>query len=576
MKLREALQLAQRPAAETVPYAIRLVSGFEPLHLRTFLSAHARLRLESTGDRTVAVETGLFGDFGGNLERASEPGGAPAPMAVVLEWSDLHPWLGWREAGFAPDGDSGQLLAEVESRLNQWTACWKPGHRAALALPALPLPPWVGQALPHQRSRLAIELHGLLADWARQAARCGVRVVEAPAGPAWDAAKHLANGFPYTLEFTDALARHLAAALLPATPKKGLVTDLDQTLWSGVVGDDGPAGVHWDLDHQARIHGWWQQFLAALAAQGTLLAVASKNDAEPVAAALARPDLLVPGSQFFPVETHWEDKAASLRRIAAAWNVGLDSLVFVDDNPWEIESVREALPEVECFLFPAAGQAAEVAALLAQLRDRFGVEQVSEEDRLRAASLRQREAVTAELAAEAGRGAEQRLARLGARLRVDLRQPPAARALELLNKTNQFNLNGQRWNEADWLAWCARPEARVALLGYEDRFGPLGNIAVVAAELQNRRLAVRGWVMSCRAFARRIEFATLQCLLDQWPCDLVEFHWQRTERNGPTAAALELLTGAPPPSAKLEIPAETLRKSLPPLYLEHCEILEIG
>ena len=571
MKLREALQVVQRPQPEATPYHLELVSGFEPLHLRVFLAAHARLRLQM--DRPVVVRTGLFGDFGGNLERALQSADA-APVAAVLEWPDLHPVLGWREAAYVvPGGGESALVEELRDRLKQWSSLLASGARqVALALPALPLPPWVGTRLKGQRSRLVLEIDGLVQEFAREAAGRGVRVAERPAGAAWDPAKHLANGFPYNLEFTDSLASHLADLILPAPPKKGLITDLDQTLWSGVVGDDGPEGVHWDLDHQARPHGWWQQFLAALAGRGTLLGVASKNDKQPVEQALAREEMLVPAASLFPREVHWEEKAGSIQRIAAAWNVGLDSLVFVDDNPWEVEAVRQALPQVECVLFPA-GDASGVVTALGQLADLFGVEAVGAEDLLRAASLRQRPELEAQLT-DSGAGLEGRLAQLGSRLRLDVRRPPARRALELINKTNQFNLNGIRWEEADWLAWCARPEARVALLGYEDRFGPLGNIAVVAAEQHGEVLTVRSWVMSCRAFSRRIEFATLRLVLQQWPSQRIEFDWRRTERNGPTAAALELLVGSLPGSGKLGSNVTALQKSLPPLYLDKCEILE--
>ena len=571
MKLREALLIAQRPSPEAPAYLVQLVTGFEPLHLRTFLSAHTRLRLSV--ERLVDVRTGLFGDFDGNLERvlmAQES----VPVVAVLEWSDLHPWLGWREASFAPGEKETTLVREVENRLSRWARLLETSaglRRCVLALPVLPLPAWIGSAPEGQRALLALELEALQGQFARNAARNGVRVIEAPSGPAWDTDKHLVNGFPYGLEYTSALAARLAAALLPAVPKKGLITDLDQTLWRGVVGDDGAGGVHWDLDHQARQHGWWQQFLGTLARQGTLLGVASKNDPEPVRAALARPDLLVPADSLFPVEAHWQDKTLSIRRIAATWNVGLDSLVFVDDNPLEVDLVRQALPEVECLVFPASAGA--VTVLLERLRRLFGVEAIREEDRLRMANLRKRAEVE-EFLDGGGQEVEQRFVQLGSKVSIDLGRPPVPRALELINKTNQFNLNGVRWDEAEWRSWCQRPEARVALLGYTDRYGPLGNVAVVAAEQHDQRLLVRSWVMSCRAFSRRLEYATLECLLDQWPAQVWCFDWRPTERNGPLASALGSLLGDLGPAGKLEIAADTLRAKLPPVYLDHCEILE--
>ncbi len=572
MKLREALQISHRPQPDGEPFSLDLVTGFEPLHLRVFLSAHVRMRLRT--DRQVLVRTGLFGDFSGNLERTIQAAGA-GPVIVTLEWADLHPLLGWREPAFVAAGfDEPVFLQEIETRLGQWSRILAGADqiRIVLALPVLPLPPWVGRNLKGQRSRLVLELDSLLSQFARDAARHGVRVIANPVMPAWDPAKHLMTGFPYNPVFTDALANRIAEVAMPAAPKKGLITDLDHTLWRGIVGDDGSDGVHWDLDHQARVHGWWQQFLAALAGQGTLIGVASKNDLEPVAAALARKDLLAPVEKLFPIEAHWLEKTESIHRIAAAWNVGLNSVVFVDDNPLEIDAVRQAMPEVECFFFPA-NDPAGVAELLERLRELYGVESVRDEDLLRVASLRQRVEIEEHLVGS-GSGAEDRFANLGSRLKLDLRRPAAPRALELINKTNQFNLNGSCWDEADWQSWSARPEARVALLGYEDRYGPLGNIAVLAAEQQGENLMIRSWVMSCRAFSRRIEFATLQCLLECWQCQTIQFDWRKTERNEPTAMALRTLVGELPASGILEISVAALRKSLPLLYLDNCEVLE--
>lgn len=567
MKLREALQLLNaRSSGGAAPYAVHLVTGFEPLHLKTFLAAHLSQCLAAQGDpRTVDVRTGLYGDFGGNWSRAIEEAGT-VPVAAVLEWADLHPAMGWREAALSASWDQGEALSEIESRLRAWLILLReagPGRRF-LALPALPLPPWVQRGLDGQSSSFELELRALVAQFARDAARAGARVAASCPTAAWDAGKELSTGFPFTLEFASELAERLARLILPATPKKGIVTDLDRTLWRGVVGDDGPSAVSWDLDRQARVHGWWQQFLASMGKQGVLIGVASKNDREPVEQALARHDLLVPTDSIFPLEVNWGDKAASIRRIAAAWNIGLDSIVFVDDNQLELEEVRQALPEVECILFPADDPAA-VAAALFRLRDLFGKESISSDDLLRVATLRQRATVAQELGdiPQAGGGSEERYAALGSRIRLDCRRPPEARVLELINKTNQFNLNGRRWEESCWLAWCRRPEARVALVGYEDRFGPLGNIAAVAAECAGEELHVRSWVMSCRAFSRRIEYSTLHFLLARWPCKRILFDWRRTERNGPMQQALHLLFDELPQDGILEIAPDALRSRLP-------------
>jgi len=571
MKLREALQIAHAPAAGS-PYHVHLIAGFEPLHLKTFLAAALRQRLRAqTGDRPVRVETGLFGDWGGNLERALSAAGA-SPVVAILEWADLHAALGWREASF--EVDEREILQEAGQRLRLWSALLRQeGGRRLLALPALPLPVWTRRGLDGQYAGLALGLEGLVREFAVEAAGAGVRVAAPPEeGSAWDAAKDLTSGFPYRLEFASALAERLAGLALPATPCKGLVTDLDQTLWKGVVGDDGPEAVAWDMAQQARPHGWWQQFLASLARQGVLIGVATKNDPEPVAQALGRPDLLMPASGLFPVEAHWRGKAESLRRIAQTWNIGLDAMVFVDDNELELEAVRQELPELPCYLFPA-GNPEAVVALMERLRPLFGKEQVSEEDHLRLDSLRAQAQRREEEATGGAELTEDRYQALAAQLVFDIRRPPAPRALELLNKTNQFNLNGRRWEESEWKAWAARPESLVVTVRYQDRFGPLGAIAVVAAERESEALRVRSWVMSCRAFSRRIEFATLRFLAGQAAGQPLRLDWAATPRNGPTATLVRhFLEAVPDGDAILELLPAVLAERTPPLYCT--EVLE--
>ena len=158
-------------------------------------------------------------------------------------------------------------------------------------------------------------------------------------------------GFPYQLRHVDVLAGLLAQLLQPSAPRKGIITDLDNTLWSGILGDAGVDGVAWDLEHHAAQHGVYQQMLQSLADSGVLVAVASKNDPELARAALERSDMLLRADVIFPVEAHWKPKSASVARILKAWNVMPDSVVFIDDSPLELAEVRNAHPELDCRLF---------------------------------------------------------------------------------------------------------------------------------------------------------------------------------------------------------------------------------
>jgi len=313
-------------------------------------------------------------------------------------------------------------------------------------------------------------------------------------------------------------------------------------LWAGILGDAGVEGVAWDLEHHAAQHGVYQQMLQSLADSGVLLAVASKNDAEPARAALERPDMLLRADAVYPVEVHWKPKSASVARILKAWNVAPDSVVFIDDSPMELAEVRNAHPELDCRLFPA-GDPNQVAALLSELADLFGKPFESQEDSLRVKSLRAGAEFQGEIDGVAS--LEQVLAGANGVLTiVPLGDSPDRRALELVNKTNQFNLNGRRYNEAEWMQYVRSPERVAWMISYRDRFGPLGNIAVLVGRFTaGGELELDTWVMSCRAFGRRIEYALLEALFERCALGRIQLNFEATPRNGPLQEVLGVLLG---------------------------------
>jgi FkbH-like protein len=338
----------------------------------------------------------------------------------------------------------------------------------------------------------------------------------------------LQTGFPYTLAHADRLAELSIQCLFPLKPKKGVITDLDQTLWKGILGDAGVDGVSWSLEGKSQAYALYQQLLASLADSGVLVAIASKNDPKLVAAALERPDILLKPSQVFPIESGWGAKSEAVGRILQAWNVGADSLVFVDDSPMELSEVSEKYPALECLRFPSDDPAA-ILALLLQLRLRFGKSKVLEEDGLRLNSIRVSAAPTEENTTEAS---EEFLSRAKAKVTFETADT-GQRAFELVNKTNQFNLNGVRYTEAEWKSISRRTGAFTVAVSYEDRFGPLGRIAVLGGFQEKEICYIDIWVMSCRAFSRQIEFQSIRQLFDKTKASEIRFRFKATDRNGP-------------------------------------------
>ena len=351
-----------------------------------------------------------------------------------------------------------------------------------------------------------------------------------PRSARFDLKSELLTGLSYTIPHTDHLAAALARLIAPFTPKKGLITDLDDTLWQGIVGEVGAEGVSWDLEKHSQIHGLYQQLLRALAEQGVLVAIASKNNSDVAGKALTRSDILIPAGKMFPHEIHWQAKSGSVERIVRTWNIGADSVVFIDDSPMELAEVQAAHPGVRCIQFPKNDYAA-VPAFLRSLRDLFGKSKVSEEDALRLESIR-RGAEFQE--ASEGLSPDAFLEQMKASIKFDFSGAGSdPRVLELVNKTNQFNLNGRRYTDADWAQGLTDPNTFVASIAYEDKFGSLGKIAVMRGRRLGKSIHMASWVMSCRAFARRIEFQCLRVLFDKYGAESIGFDFEATSKNSP-------------------------------------------
>jgi FkbH-like protein len=282
-----------------------------------------------------------------------------------------------------------------------------------------------------------------------------------------------------------------------------------------------------------------------------------------VDAAFQRPDILLKPSQIFPVEADWNAKSDAVGHILRAWNVGADSVVFVDDSRMELAEVSEKHPGIECLHFPT-NDPAGIFGLLLELRNRFGREEVREEDHLRLQSLRA--AAQHERESE-GQASEDFLARIQAKLTFEISAADDARAFELVNKTNQFNLNGVRYTEAEWKSRIRRPGSFLTTVAYEDRFGPLGRIAVVGGCIDGDQCVVDIWVMSCRAFSRNIEFQVLRRLFERSAVSVVQFRFRPTERNGPIQNFFGYFF--PPKSTaedELNLPAARFQELCPPLF----------
>lgn len=341
-------------------------------------------------------------------------------------------------------------------------------------------------------------------------------------------------GFPYSMDFASELGEKLAALTVGKGPLKGIILDLDNTLWKGILGDDGPDGVFWDLDHDGS-HGFgvFQAFVQSLADTGILVAVASKNNPSLVEEIFkTRKDLLLKRDSVFPLLANWNRKSQSVNEILQTWNIASDSVVFVDDSPLEVEEVRSRFPDMKSFVFPA-DKPDEVLNLILIFRDLYAKERITQEDAIRLESLKQRDTVV-RAQESGGEGYEDLLKENNSKVTfLSISSKGDDRAFELLNKTNQFNMNGKRLTDRDWKDILEDPACFALAVSYEDRFGPLGKIAVMTGKIDGKRAFISSWVMSCRAFGRRIEHSLLRYVFGKYDLSSIELDYVKTERNGP-------------------------------------------
>ncbi len=304
------------------------------------------------------------------------------------------------------------------------------------------------------------------------------------------------------------LARYLRALLRP--PCKCLVLDLDNTLWGGILGEDGIGGIQLGESYPGNVFKHFQQRLRSLRDQGLLLAIASKNNEEDVRQVFEQhADMVLRLDDFAAVQIHWQDKAGSLRAIAEVLNIGLDALAFFDDNPVERAFVQGQLPQVSVIDVP------EEPLLYIRALEESGVFDpllISDEDRRRSRMVQQsRQRV--QFQTQAG-SVEDFLTGLEMVATVGLVDPATLpRVVQLLGKTNQFNLTTRRHTGADLQDMIRR--GGIALwMRLKDRFGDNGLIGVAIGLPQERGLwRIDSLLLSCRVLGRQAETALLSLLL---------------------------------------------------------------
>ncbi len=462
-------------------------------------------------DLRVAVHEGAYGRFDREIDGEALRALRPDTVLLALD----------ADALLGPTGDIGAAL----DRLRSLWARARAAHGCTIIqqtlLPAaIPLMGGNEHRMPGSLAARTQRLNAALRDAAAEegvdllalddaVTRHGLDAWHDPA--LWLRARQAVTPAAAPL-YGDLVARLLGARL--GRSAKALVLDLDDTVWGGTIGEDGLAGL---VVGQGSASG--ESFLAlqayarALSRRGIVLAVCSKNDPDIARRPfLEHPDMLLRLSDFGAFAANWDDKATNLRRIAAALRLGLDALVFVDDNPFERALVREHLPMVAVPEVP--DEPALVARCLADA-GYFEAVALTAEDRGRAQAYA-RDRARREDAGEGATDLAGMLAGLG--MRLTWRSFDAVglpRIVQLVNKTNQFNLTTRRMREAEAAALISDPAVLTLQLRLADRLADHGMIAVATGRLAGDDLVIETWLMSCRVLGRRVEEGILAILAAQ-------------------------------------------------------------
>jgi FkbH-like protein len=357
---------------------------------------------------------------------------------------------------------------------------------------------WSFRKLVNLQMGLDAPAHVTICDFEYLSARRGI--TESRDDRAWLQSKQFGSA-DFVVDCAREIA-YLAAARLRG-PKKVVVLDLDNTLWGGVIGDDGVDGILLgDVDATGQAYKAVQKLMLDFKARGLLLAVASKNDLDKAVEPFkTHPEMVLRLGDIVSFQANWGPKPDSLRTIAHELGLGLDSFVFIDDNPAEIEHVRQMLPEVDCILLDE-----DPARRLLQIQDSrlFDITSLTAEDAQRSEQYRvaaQRQSLQLET-----RSYDDYLVSLtmsGEISRFNTVDIP--RIAQLIARSNQFNLTTIRRQEAELGTLMADPSQLTFTMRLQDRFGDYGLIAIVIATIRDDELIVDTWLMSCRVLKRQVE-----------------------------------------------------------------------
>ena len=509
---------------------IKEAAGFQPVRLAILASStvdHLAPAIRVAGLRRrllIEVHGGTYGQYRQDLLDPASALHRFQPQAALFSLTAREAISGVALAATAAevDGAIGRFVAELGSL---WRRAREIGGAAVIQQTFIdvsePLFGGYDRMVPGAPGTMVARLNDKLCE---AAAREGVLILDIARASqrdgidAWfDTARWLQGKLEIAPQaaplYGDLAARILAAQR--GLSKKCLVLDLDNTLWGGVIGDDGLDGIVLGEGSAAgEAHLALQHYAKQLKERGVVLAVCSKNDVKIAEAAFRdHPEMALRRSDFAAFQANWDDKAQNLKAIAAKLNIGVDSLVFVDDNPIERARVRQSLPTVAVPEMPE-----DPAHYVRCLADAGYFEAVAftAEDRGRA------EAYAANAEREALLGSAESMDDFLRGLAMTVVHGPFtavdhARVVQLINKTNQFNTTTRRYAGDEIARIMEEPDAVTLQFRLLDRLGDNGLVSTMILRPtpdDDETLEIENWVMSCRVFGRELEFEAMNIAVE--------------------------------------------------------------
>jgi len=471
-----------------------------------------------------------FGEFNAITQEILDPSselyrGEPRVIVIAAQARDVSPSLFHRFA----DLSAAEVEAEVRdasARMAAWIAGIRERSQASILVHALEAPDAPSMGLldgvdePSQSGAIAAVNAAL-----RAAARGhrGVYVVDVARVVARrgsdrfrDEKKWLTARMPIAAGELVHLAREWLRYVHPLVGRvaKALVCDLDNTLWGGVIGEDGIDGIRLGQEHPGAAYLDLQRAVLDVSRRGILLAVASKNNRADALEAIERhPSMLLRKDHFAAMRIDWTDKAESLRAIAEELNIGVDALAFLDDNPVERERIRTELPDVAVIELPEDPMGYARAVRDSPFFERLSlVKEDRERGRYYVEQRLRTELETSSRSIEDFYRSLEQVATIG-----PVTPATRARVAQLTQKTNQFNVTTRRYTEQEIDALSASPDVEVCTLHVRDRYGDNGLVGVAilrhgAASTVSGASEIDTFLMSCRVIGRTVETAFLAWL----------------------------------------------------------------